>query len=64
MWTNSFLVGMKSKHSNKKEDRRYNYFYQNSPDLILTDCDGWKQLNVWDGDVNEQLGANKVIAGK
>ena len=43
--TNSFLVGMKSKHSNHYEDRRYNYFYQNSPNLKLTQCSNWKQLN-------------------
>ena len=56
---------MESVHDNKKEDRRYNYFYQNSPDLKLTQCDPHlKKINHMDGDMNLVLENNKVISGK
>jgi hypothetical protein len=61
--SNSFLVGMESYHSNKKEDRRYNFFYQNSEHWILTDCITDRSVNDWDKDMNVVLDSNKVIAG-
>ncbi len=61
--TNSFLVGMESYHSNKKEDRRYKFFYQNSEHWILTDCVTDRMANDWDADMNVVLDSNKVIAG-
>ena len=63
--THSFLVGMKSEHDNKKEDRRYDYFFQNSPNLELTDCDQHlKKINDFDGQMNVVLEPNEVISGK
>lgn len=60
---NSFLVGMESYHSGKKEDRRYNFFFQNSEHWVLTKCVTNKQVNVYDGDLHVVLDADKVIAG-
>jgi len=62
MQSDSFLVGMESYHSNKKEDRKYTFFYTNSKDLALSDCKGnW--VNNWDGLIDVVLDSNQVIAG-
>ena len=43
--TNSFLVGMESKHDNGYEDRKYRYLYQSSKNWTLTDCHYNVRLN-------------------
>ena len=62
MASNSFLVGMESYHSNKKEDRRYTFFHTRSDDWVLSECTS-KWVNGWDEDINVVLDSNKVIAG-
>ena len=37
--TNSFLVGMESQHDNSKEDRKYRFYYRNSENWGLFDCE-------------------------
>jgi len=62
MASNSFLVGMESYHSNKKEDRKYTFFHTRSDDWVLSECtSAW--VNGWDEDINVVLDSNKVIAG-
>jgi len=62
MQSDSFLVGMKSYHSNKKEDRKYTYFYTSSKNLDIGHCEGdW--VNDWDGLMDVVLGSNQVIGG-
>ena len=60
--SNSFLVGMESYHSNKKEDRKYTFFHTRSDDWVLSECTS-KWVNGWDEDINVVLDSNKVIAG-
>ena len=61
--TNSFLVGMESHHNNKKEDRIYRYFYQNSKNWVLNKCRQERANHKLDGDVDYILQADQVIAG-
>ena len=60
---NSFLVGMKSKHNNRHEDRKYTFFHTQSEHWVLANCEtGW--VNEYDGKLSVDLSdSNKVIAG-
>ena len=60
--SNSFLVGFSSEHSNQKEDRTYKFFTARSDNFVLPQCTGWTELNVFDGDIDLQLGDMEVIA--
>jgi len=59
---NAFMTGMTSYHDNHREDRRYTIYYSNSPNWVLKDCSGWKQLNGWDGAFTHNLRGNRVIS--
>ena len=62
--TNSFLVGMESKHHSGYEDRIYKYFYQSSENWILTHCHYNVTTNEnYDDDVYRVLSPDEVIAG-
>jgi len=58
-----FLVGMSSKHSNKKEDRQFKFFTVRSDNWYLTDCKKHKNLNDWDEKLEYTLGDDEVFAG-
>ena len=60
--TNSFLVGMESEHSNKKEDRAYSFFTARSDNFRLRECSEWTKLNDWDKKVDLHLQGDEVIA--
>ena len=53
--SDAFLGGMKSYHSNSKEDRRYNYT------MFYTRSDKWKLANTWDGPIKVFLDDYEVI---
>jgi len=59
---NQFLVGLKSFHSNRREDRIYTALYTSSSKWQLTKCSGWKYINNWDGPMNVFLKDFEVIA--
>jgi len=59
--SDAFLVGMKSYHSNSKEDRRYTMFYTRSDKWKLERCSGWKLANTWDGPMKVFLDDYEVI---
>ena len=59
---NQFLVGLKSFHSNRREDRIYTALYTSSSKWQLTKCSGWKWINSWDGPMNVFLKDFEVIA--
>ena len=59
---NQFLVGLKSHHSNQKEDRIYTALYTSSEHWKLTECSGWKSVNSWDEPMKVSLAHNEVIA--
>lgn len=62
--TNGFIVGMESHHSNKKEDRRFSFFWQESPNHSLEDCSWTTKLNDFDQPkFDYTLPEGKVIAG-
>lgn len=60
---NSFLVGMKSEHSDDHEDRKYTFFHTQSEDWLLTNCQtDW--VNKFDEEIDIDLSStNQVIAG-
>ena len=59
---NSFMVGMSSKHDNRKEDRQFKLYYTNTHNGNLRGCSGWKKLNSYDGVLNLVLTGDEVIA--
>ena len=61
--SDSFLVGFRSHHDSRKEDRIYRFFTARSDIITLQDCTGWKKLNDYDGPIDLQLGDDEVIAG-
>jgi hypothetical protein len=55
---------MESHHSNKKEDRRFSFFWQESPNHSLEDCSWTTKLNDFDQPkFDYTLPEGKVIAG-
>ena len=69
---NGFIVGMESYHHDnhgangqyKMEDRRFRFFWQESPSHTLSDDCSWTGwLNKFDEKVQYQLSAEEVIAG-
>ena len=61
--SDSFLVGFRSHHDSRKEDRIYRFFTARSDIITLQDCTGWKKLNDYDRPIDLQLGDDEVIAG-
>jgi hypothetical protein len=59
----SFMVGMKSAHSNWYEDRKYTIFYTRSDYWILSLCRPLEKLNKFDEHLDHKLGEDEVIAG-
>ena len=61
--SDSFLVGFRSHHDSRKEDRIYRFFTARSDIITLQHCTGWKKLNDYDRPIDLQLGDDEVIAG-
>ena len=60
--SNSFLVGMESKHDNGKEDREYSIMSARSDNFALRQCSEWTRLNKFGKSVDLELGDGEVIA--
>ena len=59
-----FMVGMKSYHSNSKEDRRFTFFYTkiDTTNWELNNC-AWNKMNNWDQKMDYKLTGDQVFGG-
>jgi len=63
IYNHGFLVGMTSRHWNKKEDRKYRFFSTHNDDWYTTDCTWHTDINDWDDPLLWKLGDEEVIRG-
>ena len=60
----NYLIGMKSHHNNRKEDRVYTMIYATKPaKWKFLHCSQWRTINSWDGSMNTKMRQNEVIVG-
>ena len=59
---NAFMVGMRSYHNDRREDRRFQIMWTASKNWDLVDCGPHIELNKWREDINYPLYGNQVIA--
>ena len=60
----NYLIGMKSYHNNRKEDRLYTMIYAAKPaNWKFLQCSGWKAINNWDGRMDTTMRQNEVVVG-
>ena len=61
---NKFLTGLESRHSNRKEDRKYYVFWAKSKSAwTISGCSEWNQVNKADENINLVIPEGKVIGG-
>ena len=60
---NGYLNGVESHHSNRHEDRVWSFKCCSHPHHITWNCHNTGYVNYWDGPMNYQVPAGKVING-
>ena len=55
------LVGFQSHHSNRKEDRRYKFFFRRSRSLKLAYKSGWQKANSYDRIMDFKLSSSQIF---